>query len=121
MVTRKLVACCAVAGALGFAVGCIKSAPAPTTKSTAKQDEFASGYKTKLDDADKKLAELKAKADKATGDEKAKLDAKVADATAKRAAFVKKLDEVKAVAADKLDGMKGGVGTAFDEYKKAVE
>lgn len=117
---RKMVACCAVAAALGFAVGC-SYFMSPQKPAATKQDEFAAGYKTKLDDADKKLAELKAKADKATGDEKARLDAKVADATAKRAAFVKKLDEARAAATDKLDGMKGGVGTAFDEYKKAVE
>lgn len=117
---RKLVACCAMAGVLGFAVGC-NWFTTPSKTTATQKDDFVAGYKTKLDEADKKLADLKAKADKSTGDEKAKLDAKVADATAKRAAFVKKYDEAKTAAADKTDGMKPGVGTAFDEYKKAVE
>ena len=115
---RTCAICCALAAAVGLTIGCNGT---KDTKPAAGKEESLKSYETQLGGFDKQVDELKAKADKATGDEKAKLDAKVADATAKRAAFVKKLDEAKASATDKQDGMKGGVGAAFDDYKKAVE
>ena len=121
LMVRKMVVCCAVAGALGFAVGCNWFAPAPSKPTATKQDEFASGYKTRLDEADKKFVELKAKADKATGDEKAKLDAKVTDDGQAGGVRQEARRDEGAPRPDKLEGMKGGVGAAFDEYKKSVE
>ena len=115
---RKLVICCALAGALGVVVGCTP----PTGGATvAARDESAKDYKTKLDELDRKLAELKTQVGTATGDEKAKLETKIKDAGVKREAFVKKLDELKAAAADEWEGMKSGVQTAYEEFKKAVE
>ena len=124
---RTCVLCCAVAGLLGLAVGCNRSSESkPETKPETKptlgaRDEAVAAYKTKLDDVDKKIADLKDKASKATGDEKTKLEAKLKDATAKREAVGKKVDEMKATAADKWEGVKKDTDAALEDLKKFVE
>lgn len=123
---RTCVLCCAAGGLVGLVVGCSswsesKPEPGKPAVKAATKDEAVAGYKARLDDEDKKLAELKSKAEKAAGDEKAKLDAKAKDAAAKREAFVKKYDELKAAPADKWEPAKKDADAAFDEFKKAVE
>lgn len=119
---RTSVLCCAVA-AVGLAVGCVKSDSKSDPKATvgATQADAVAAYKPKLDEADKRIGELRGLAEKATGDEKVKLDARVKEATAKREAVGKKVDEVKAAAADKWEATKKDADTALDELMKFVK
>jgi hypothetical protein len=116
---RTGVLCCAVAGALGLVVGCNQSSD--NKSSTAKKDEAVAAFKVKIDEMDKKLAELKEKAEKAVGEDKVKLEAKWHESAGKREAAMKKLDELKAAAADKWEVVKKDAESAFDALKKAVE
>jgi len=111
---RTGVLCCAVAGVLALAVGC------NLTTDTKKRDEAAAAVKSKLDEMDKKIAELKEKAEKATGEEKVKLEAKWKESAGKREAAKKKLDELAAAAADKWEAVKKDADHALDELKNAV-
>jgi hypothetical protein len=122
-----------VAGLLGLTVGCGSSsskskdgtgradAGSKETPTLAARDEAVAAYKTRLDDVDKKIADLKDRAGKATGDEKTKLEGKLKDATTKREAVGKKVDELKAAAADKWEGVKKDTDAALEDLKKFVE
>lgn len=119
---RACVLCCAVAASAGLIVGCKGGSESKEkTGVSATHDEAVAAYKLKLDDFDKKIADLKDKASKAAGDEKVKLDAKLKDAAAKREAFEKKTGELKVAAADKWDAVKKEADAALDELRKAVE
>jgi hypothetical protein len=118
---RTCVLCCAVAGLLGLAVGCDRLSSSSSKATATQRDEAVTAYKVRLDELDKKVAELKDKAEKATGDDKVKLEAKWKEATGKREAVAKKLDELKAAAAEKIDAMKKDADAALADLKKVVE
>lgn len=116
---RTCVLSCALAGVVALAIGCVKSTD--TKPTTTKKDEAVSALKVKMEELDKKAADLKERAEKATGDEKMKLEAKWKESTAKQQIMTKKLDELKAAAADKWEAVKKEADAAFDEFKKSVE
>ena len=74
---RTCVLCCAVAGLLGLAAGCDRLSSSSSKATATQRDEAVTAYKARLDELDKKVAELKDRAEKATGDDKAKLEAKL--------------------------------------------
>ena len=115
---RTSVLCCAAVGVLALAVGCnMFSDSHPDLK---KRDEAVKALNNKLEELDKKTADLKAKADKAVGEEKARLEAKWKESAGKRAEAAKKLDELKSAAADKWEGVKKDADRAIEELTKAV-
>ncbi len=116
---RTCVLCCAVAGLVGLVVGC--DGRQESKLPAIHQNESITVYKVRLDELDKKVADLKARAEKATGDEKTKLEAKWKESAGKREAFAKKFDAVKAAAEDKLEAAKKEAEAALDEFRKAVE
>jgi archaellum component FlaC len=76
--------------------------------------------KAKLDELDKKIEDLKAKAEKASGEEKIKLEQKWKDSAGKRAELAKKYEELKSAAADKWQDVKKETEHAYEELKKEV-
>jgi hypothetical protein len=116
---RTSVLCCAVAGIVCLTVGC--NLWSDSKEAAGSRDQMVAGYKTKLDEMDRKLADLKDRSEKAAGEEKPKLEAKLKEATAKRDAFKKEYEELKAAPADKVEAEKKETQTALDEFQKAIE
>lgn len=116
---RTCALCCAVSALVGLVVGC--DGRQESKLPVGHQNEAVTTYKMRLDELDKKVADLKARAEKATGDEKTKLEAKWKESAGKREAFAKKFDAVKAAAEDKLEAAKKEAEAALDEFRKAVE
>lgn len=113
---------CAAAGILGLAVGCNLSSDSKDGKSPLTQrDEAVKSMKVKLDELDKKIDELKAKAEKASGEEKTKLEAKWKESAGKREEFAKKFEKLKSSAAAEWEAAKNETEHAFGELKKAIE
>jgi predicted nucleic acid-binding Zn-ribbon protein len=87
----------------------------------AKRDEYARDMQKTLDELDAKCKVLEHRAANAEGQAKKDLEKKIEDAKAKHAVAAKKLRELKEASDDRWEKIKDGVGSAFDDLKKAVE
>jgi predicted nucleic acid-binding Zn-ribbon protein len=98
-----------------------EAADATAVAARAKRDEFAHYLQKQLDEFDARYKELEKRAAEAEGDAKKDLEKKLAEAKPRREAAARKLEEVKAASHDRWEKIKDGVGSAFDDLKKAVE
>jgi len=85
------------------------------------REDYRHDMQSKLDDLDKKLAELDAKAKKETGSKKAKLDANLPSAHTQRDAFVKDFSSMQYDTATTWDASKKRIDNEWDALKKSVD
>jgi len=81
------------------------------------RDDYRHDMQTNLDDLDKKLSELDAKALKATGSEKSKLTAESQSLRTRRDAFARDVDSLGATSAADFDATKKHVDDEWDTLK----
>jgi hypothetical protein len=87
----------------------------------AKRDEYVLQMQKQLDVLDVKYEALKSSAAKAEGQAKKDLEKVLAEAKVKRDAAAKKLDELKKADETRWEKIKDGVGSAFEDLKKAFK
>jgi formate-dependent nitrite reductase cytochrome c552 subunit len=115
--------CCAIAGTLGFVVGCSgwsDSKPTVSTPTPAQKEQAEQKMKAQLNEMDQKINDLKNRADKATGEEKAKLEAQWKASAGKRAEYEKKFDQFKHAAGNKWEDFKNDAENDYQEFMRRI-
>ena len=85
------------------------------------REDYLHGRRLDLDDLDKKVAELEAKAKTATGKNRADYDARLAAIRAQRDAFARHMQAVGSATADTWDAAKANLDKEWEALKKAVD
>lgn len=106
---------CALAG-FGTICGC--NSPPNGNPPANTRDETMREMKTKLDELDRHIDDLKHKAEKATGEEKAKLEAQWKEVSARKGEFAQKYEKLKNAAGNEWQDLKNEADHDYNEAKK---
>jgi hypothetical protein len=98
-----------------------EAAEAAGTLAAQKKAEYQKRMEEELEDLDRRIERLKARAADAGEEARARLEKELAELEPKREAARKKLEQFQAASAEAWEDMKEGVGNAFDELKQAYQ
>jgi vacuolar-type H+-ATPase subunit H len=85
------------------------------------REDYLHGRRLDLDDLDKKISELEAKAKTGTGKAKAAYDARIPAIRAQRDAFARHMQALGNTTAEVWDGAKANLDKEWDALKKSVD
>ncbi len=103
------------------AQGAKQEARRAAEKTEAQKDEYERKLKAKLDDLDRSIDTLKARAKKTNARERVKLNEAIADLQKKRASAGQRFDELKSASARAWEDLKVGIEAAMDDLENACE